>query len=261
MTQPMSREELKRLLLELLRSDREFRRAVAAEVGLLEILERLDRLEERMVKLEERIEEHTRAIRALQEEVKKLWEAVKDLQEQMVKLQEQVAENTKAIRALQEETRRLWEAVRGLQEQVKALQEQVARNTERLERLEAKLTALGARWGIEAEVTVREALRKILEEYLGKAKVEKWVVFDEEGVVFGRPEYIDIDVVVKDDVRYLIELKSSVDRYDVYMFSRKCDFYVERVKPKRHKRVMIAFFVEPGAEEAARRLGVEIIQG
>ncbi len=225
--------ELKQKLLELLRSDLEFRRAVAAELGLLEILERLDRheermarLEERMVKLEERIEEHTRAIRELQEQVR-------NLQQQMVRLQEQV---------------------KGLQEQMVEMQKE-------LKRFGDKLGALGARWGIFAEEAVRESLLRILQEYLGVARVEKWREYDEAGEVFGRPKFIEIDVVVKDDTHYLVEVKSSVSMGDVYVFNRKCEFYTRRVKPKKIRKLMVTFYADDKAVSMAEDLGVEIVKG
>ncbi|AEM39027.1 protein of unknown function DUF1626 [Pyrolobus fumarii 1A] len=221
-----SREDLKRAILELLRSDWEFRRAVAAELGLLEILERLVKIEERLLKVEERIEEHTRAIRALQEQVKAL-------QEQMVKLQEQVAEHSRVIRNLQEELRRFGD----------------------------RLAALGSRWGLYAEDAVRESLYRILQEYLGVARVEKWREYDEAGEVLGRPRIIEIDVVVKNDTHYLIEVKSSIDVYDVYVFNRKCELYTKRVKPPKVKKLMVTFYADDKAVNAAEELGIEIVRG
>ncbi len=259
---------MKRLLLELLRSDPEFRRAVAAEVGLLEILERLDRLEERMVKLEERmlrveerIEEHTRAIRSLQEQVAEHTRVIQALQEQMVKLQEQVARNTERLTKLEEQVVRLWEAVKALQEQVAEHTKAIRALQEEVKRLDNRLAALGARWGLYAEDAVREALYKVLEEYLGVGRVEKWVERDNDGFVFGVPAVVEIDVVVRDDTHYLIEVKSSLDRYDVYVFNRKCEFYARRVKPPRVKKLMVTFFADPGVEQEARALGVEVVKG
>jgi len=83
-----SEAELKAKMLELLRTDEEFRLAVAGLLGLDEAL---------------------RAIRALQEQVAWLRGDLRSLLAQMAKntetirfLQEQVARNTAAIRALQE---------------------------------------------------------------------------------------------------------------------------------------------------------------
>ncbi|AEM39055.1 protein of unknown function DUF1626 [Pyrolobus fumarii 1A] len=258
--------DLKRAILELLRSDWEFRRAVAAELGLLEILERLAKIEERMarieerlLKVEERIEEHTRAIRALQEQVrslqeqvKVLQEQVKALQEQMVKLQEQVLEHSKAIRALQEQVAKLEERIEEHSRVIRGLQEELRRFGDRL-------AALGSRWGLYAEEAVRESLRRFLHEYFGVAQVGKWEYFDREGVVFGYPTLIEVDVVVKDDTHYLVEVKSSVSVADVKVFNEKCKLYQKVVKPPKTKKIIVTCYADDRAREAAKALDVEII--
>ncbi len=142
MTGVNSNAELKAKLLELLESDAEFRYAVAAKIGLLEILERLDRHEERMVKLEERMLK---------------------LEEQMVSLQEQV--------------RGLWEELR---------------ETRRL------VMVVAHRFGVLSEEAFRDAVRYVVEEVLGVAKVARLVLHDSEGLVYGYETEVDIDVVVKD---------------------------------------------------------------
>ncbi|MEN3048620.1 MAG: hypothetical protein ABDH63_07590, partial [Candidatus Caldarchaeales archaeon] len=85
--------DLKREMLRLLEEDEEFRYAVAGRIGLLEILKRLDRLEEEQ--------------RNLRETVTKLWESNNRLWENQNKLWEEV-------RGLREEQKRLWEEVRSL---------------------------------------------------------------------------------------------------------------------------------------------------
>lgn len=77
---------MKRQFLELLEKDLEFRYAVAGYLGLLEILKRLDSIEEG---------------------IKRLWEEVKELREGQNKLWENVNK-------LWESTNRLWEEVRNI---------------------------------------------------------------------------------------------------------------------------------------------------
>ncbi len=148
-----------------------------------------------------------------------------------------------------------------LGEAVARLVEVVGEVRVRQQRLENLVMALSARWGLVAEGTVREALYRVLQEYLGVARVEKWSVFDREGFVFGQPEYVEIDVAVKDDTHHLIEVKSSVDFYNVYVFNRKCELYMKTVKPVRVKRLLVTFFIDDRALEAARKAGIEVIRG
>ncbi|MEM4406648.1 MAG: hypothetical protein QXS68_06350, partial [Candidatus Methanomethylicaceae archaeon] len=73
--------DLKRELLRLLDEDEEFRYAVAGRIGILEVLKRLDRLEEGQNRLWEEV-------RSLREGQNKLWEEVRSLREGQEKLWE-----------------------------------------------------------------------------------------------------------------------------------------------------------------------------
>ena len=163
--------ELKARLLELLRTDEEFRLAVAGLIGLDEVLKAIR-------SLQEQVAENTGAIRSLQEQVR-------SLQEQVRSLQEQVAENSRAIRSLQEQVRSLQEqvventkAIRELREDMnrgfKRHDEELARLREDLNKLRADMIegfkllrrhidALGARWGLMAEEAFREGVKGVVE--------------------------------------------------------------------------------------------------
>lgn len=239
------RRKLREEFLELLRTDVEFRYTVMGFLGIREILERID--------------ENTRAIHALQEQVKAL--------------QEQVAENTRAIRALQEQVKALQEQVRALQEQVRALQEQVAehgrviaehtkviaKHSEAIRDLQRTITALGARWGILAEEAFREAMVGIVERKFG-GRVERWAAYDEEGLVYGHPSVVEVDLLITNREHVLVEIKSSVSRADVYELWRTAKLYEKKtgVKPKL---IIVSPFVEPRAKDAAKRLGIEVYAG
>ena len=71
--------DLKRELLRLLDEDEEFRYAVAGRIGILEILKRLDRLEEGQNRLWEEV-------RSLREGQEKLWEGQNKLWENSERL-------------------------------------------------------------------------------------------------------------------------------------------------------------------------------
>jgi len=75
--------ELKRRLLELLDKDEEFRYAVVGRLGLLEILRRLDKLEETQVSLLEGQNKLWEGQNKLWEGQNKLWEEVKSIRAEM----------------------------------------------------------------------------------------------------------------------------------------------------------------------------------
>ena len=76
--------------------------------------------------------------------------------------------------------------------------------------------------------------------------------------MFGQPEQVEIDVVVRDGVCYLLELKSSLSKADVYTFVRKVAFY-ERLKGVTvQRRIVISPMLRPGVLETAQALGLEV---
>ena len=85
------------------------------------------------------------------------------------------------------------------------------------------LRELGARWGLKSERAFRNALAGILEKSFG-VQVLNVVEYDKEGVVFGRPAPIELDVIVKNGLLIICELKSSMSRSDVYLFERKVPY-------------------------------------
>ncbi|MDT7886089.1 MAG: hypothetical protein RQ968_01795 [Thermoproteota archaeon] len=127
--------ELKEKFLELLDKDKEFRYAVAAYLGLADILRRLDRFEEIQTKILEEIREMRIEQNKLWENQNKMWEEIKGLRENQEKLwknQEKLWENQnkilEEIKNLRENQEKLWENQNKMWEEIKALRE----NQERL---------------------------------------------------------------------------------------------------------------------------------
>jgi len=258
--------ELKAQILELLRTDEEFRYAVAGLLGLEEILKAIRSLQEQTA-------ESTRAIRALQEQVAEHSKAIRSLQEQVAELRqdfnrlaEQVAENTRAIRALQEQVADNTRAIRALQEQVaentraiRSLQEVIEGHSREIASLSRSIQALGARWGILAERAFREGMIGVVERHFG-GRVRRWTCHDEEGLVFGRPSMVEADLLITDREHLLIEVKSGVFRADVFKLWRIGQLYEGRTGV-RPRLIVVSPFVEEEAREAARELGIEVYSG
>ncbi|MEM3070710.1 MAG: DUF3782 domain-containing protein, partial [Candidatus Bathyarchaeia archaeon] len=113
--------------------------------------------------------------------------------------------------------------------------------------LEGHISALGARWGLLTEEAFREGLRGILEEEF-KVEVERWIHRDEDGIVYGYPSSVEVDVAVHDGKVILIEISSHVRPSDVSTFKRKAELY-ERITGRKPDKLMI---VTPYAEDEAR---------
>ena len=58
-----------------------------------------------------------------------------------------------------------------------------------------------------SEEAFREGLRGVVEKELG-FKVERWSCYDSEGIVYGYPSQVEVDVVVHDEKILLIEITS-----------------------------------------------------
>jgi len=282
--------QLKAAFLKLLKEDEEFRYAVAGLIGMEEILRRLDRHEEELVKIWEELarlrEDMNKGFQRhdqLFAEVFKRFEHYDQLfaevfkrldrhEEELVRLREDMnkrfehydqlfAEVFKRLDRHEEELVRLREDMNKRfaqhEEELARLRADMNRGFDRLQR---RLDALGARWGVMSEEAFREGLRGVVEEELG-LKVERWTAYDEEGRVFGFPSEVEVDVAVKDGKVILIEITSHARASDVILFKRKAELYAEKEGKRPDRLVIITPYAEEDAKRIAERLGIEIYTG
>jgi len=149
---------------------------------------------------------------------------------------------------------RLREDLNRLREDTNRLREDMNKGFDLLRR---HIDALGARWGLLAEEAFREGLRGIVEEEFG-LKIERWTGYDGEGLVYGHPSVVEVDVAVKDGKIILIEISSHIRPSDVAAFKRKAEVYARETGRKPDRLVMITPFADERALAVARKLGVEI---
>ncbi len=266
----ISREELKSMILDLVEKDRELRHALMGLLGFKDILDRIVRLEERFARLEERQQKLEERFARLEEEFKKLYERQQILEERFAKLEERFAELEERFARLEERFAKLEERIVRLEERIVELGERQQRLEERFLKVEERLAGLekvisdlqrtlmtvAHRFGVLSEEAFREALSDILERFFG-AQAYRWVVYDEKGLVYGKPSQVEVDVVVHDNTHILIELKSRADTGDVLELTRIARLYEERegVKPVL---AIVAGYVSPQARKLAEKLGVKI---
>lgn len=131
-----------------------------------------------------------------------------------------------------------------------------AQHSREIRELDLHIQALGARWGILAEGAFREGMAGILTRETG-FKVERYLEMDTEGRVFGRPDQVEIDVVIHNGDCLLLEVKSSISRGDVSLFQRKVAFYERKERVEVKRSIMISPYFDPGARELAQELGIE----
>jgi len=117
--------------------------------------------------------------------------------------------------------------------------------------------ALGARWGLQSEAAFRHALAGILEQHFG-VQVLNVNEYDDEGTVFGRPDQVELDVIIKNGLLLICELKSSMDKAAMYAFERKARFYERRHGRKANRLLVISPMIDAKARKVAEQLGIEL---
>ena len=143
-----------------------------------------------------------------------------------------------------------WEAN---QEELRRLHEEIMAQATKFDR---SIGALGARWGTQSEKTFRDALAGILEQNFG-VQVINVNEYDDQGEVFGRPDQVELDVIIKNGLLLICELKSSIDKAGMYIFERKARFYERRHQRTANRLIVISPMIDARARKVAERLGIE----
>ncbi len=123
---------------------------------------------------------------------------------------------------------------------------------------ERSIIALGAWTGLYPEESYRNLLAPILERIFG-AQVLNIKKFDDAGeVYFGFPEHVELDVIISNGTLILCEIKSSMSRSDVYIFSRKIIFYERLHQCKADRRIIVTPMIREDARRTAAKLNIEV---
>jgi hypothetical protein len=123
-------------------------------------------------------------------------------------------------------------------------------------KLNTTVGALGARWGLRSEGSFRNALKGILEDM--DIRVEHIDDYDEEGMVYGQPSSVEIDIIIKNGQLMICELKSSISKAEKFTFYKKTLFYEKKYHRRGDRLIVISPMVEIKAREAAEQLGIEV---
>ena len=126
-----------------------------------------------------------------------------------------------------------------------------------VQRHDTSMGALGARWGIRAESSFRNGLKWILEENFD-VKVININEYDEMGEVYGRPDQVELDILIINSTLIICEIKSSVSKGEMYLFHRKAKFYEKRHNRQANYLIVISPMIEEKARVVARELGIKI---
>jgi hypothetical protein len=186
------------------------------------------------------------------ENQRQLLELERKSDERWEKCQRQLLELERKSDERWEEGQRKWEAN----------QQVINQMLESIRKLDKKydqtLGALGTRWGLHSEDTFRNAISGILQEFPSGVEVIHVNEFDDTGEVFGRPDQIELDLIIRNGKLLIAEIKSSMSRGDMYLFERKARFYERRHQRTAHRLIVISPMVDKKAQEVATKLGITV---
>jgi len=197
--------------------------------------------------------------RVLERHARVLEELVEAVRDQGKRIEEQGKRIEEQGQRIEEQGKRIEEQGKRIEEQGKRigdLAEAVRDQGQRIEDAFRHVAALGARWGLQSEEAFREGMRSVLGQRLG-ARVRRWEGFDQEGVVFGHPASVELDIVVSNGTTLVIEVKSHVSTADLAAFERKAKLY-EKQTGVRVARMVVSPSVDLRAAEMAHDLGIEV---
>ncbi|WP_062662169.1 PD-(D/E)XK nuclease family protein [Aeropyrum camini] len=215
------------------------------------------RLEERFQKLEQRFQKLEERFRLLEERFQKLEQRQLHLEERFQRLEERQLKLERRLQKLEERHLKLEQRFQRLEEEFRRLSERVLRVEQALVNMMRMMNTIAHRFGILTEEAFRSAMKHVVEEVLGAGVVGRWIHHDKEGIVYGHPSIVEVDVVVKDGQHVLVEIKSQVTQADVAEMHRIGLLY-ERAEGVKPRLVIVGGFVDERARALAERLGVEI---
>lgn len=95
------------------------------------------------------------------------------------------------------------------------------------------------RWGLQSEKAFRYTLVGILEKNFG-VQVANVTDYDDRGVVFERSDQVEVDVIVKNGLLLICELKSSIGKVRMCIFERKARFYEQCHQRTANRLIVIS---------------------
>jgi len=173
------------------------------------------------------------------------------LQEQNQKLDQKMEDDRKLAAENKQQWEKKYEERAALLKTLQGLDKKFER------KFDQTLGALGTRWGLHSEASFRNALAGILKDF-SDVEVLNVNEYDHEGVVFGHPDQIELDIVVQNGQLIVCEIKSSMNKSDIYTFDRKVRFYEKKQGRTANRMIVISPMLESAAQPVAKKLGIEV---
>jgi hypothetical protein len=242
----LEKPEIQRLIVRI--SEKRFADRYDTESRFDQILDELRQEREESRKKSEEYDKKWEESRKQWEESRKQWdENNKKWDESRKKSEEYDKKWEESQRTLEEYDKKFYK----LLAEIQAVDKRIDR------KYDSAIGALGARWGIAAESSFRNALKDILESQ-SDFKVLNITEQDQDGMVFGRPDQIEFDIIVRNGLLIICEMKSSMSKSDMITFYRKAEFYEKHHQQKPDMMMVISPMVDDRAKTVAKELGIRV---
>lgn len=247
----MEAQQIKELILKelpiLIQQDRSLREWVL-NIGRTQFADQAT-TESRFDQMMQIIQQQLLENQQIREEQNQKWE---EQNRKWEKTQQQLLE-------LERKNEERWEANQRKWEANQAVINQMLESIRKLDKkYDQTLGALGARWGLHSEETFRNAMSGILQEFPNDVEVIHVNEFDDTGEVFGRPDQIELDLIIRNGKLLIAEIKSSMSRGEMYLFERKARFYEKRHQRTAQRLIVISPMVDKRARDVAAKLGITV---
>jgi hypothetical protein len=128
-------------------------------------------------------------------------------------------------------------------------------------RLEVAYGSLSYRSGVRLEKTILELLQKmLLKRDIDINKIEHKELIDEKGEVFSKNYRTDVDILIKNNFHYLMEIKYCADNRDIHHFLDVAKLYTKQYR-QPYKLMLLTLDIDPKHLEYAEREKIEVITG
>ncbi|MCX8096069.1 MAG: DUF3782 domain-containing protein [Spirochaetes bacterium] len=155
---------------------------------------------------------------------------------------------------------------RKIDETAERLDKKIDETAERLDRkidesvgrLDRKLEAIGGRWGLSSEKAITKFAEDLVSSWGGEVKKWKSSAVVKIGDFEEKREY-EIDIVVKDGVEMVVEVKSSCSVSEVERFEEAVRVYEQEVGRKVSEKRIVTYFIYEDAKKLAEKKGIKVI--
>ena len=272
----IDKNELIKLLPKLIKENDEIRGAVISALsGVISTKDDLKVFSERMDKqFEELIKQMDKRFESMQQQMDKRFDLVDKRFEAVDKRFEAVDKRFEAVdKRFEAVDKRFEELIQLMDKRFEAVDKRFERLLKQMNRgfeearkerseIKTSISTLGTRAGFQLERAILDLLKdKIIQKNINISKVKKVKLVDKEGKVFYKNFNTDIDVLIENGNRILIEIKFKPDNRDIFHLMKTAELYRYQTSKNYDNLMIICMEITQRNYQEATRQGISVITG